>query len=177
MKKVFVVVQALAVITAIVSSLASRANAVPVTFSYQGVISRSDAFGGADVTAFAAFLGQTIKAQFTFESDPALNPDQVPSSTSVGRYEVSSFSAELGNLHYSSTAPYRLRVEDNGRFGTQNLDLYQVAPYSSSSAQVSGQEIGGVSPSSIVFNRLQFVGQFFNCTSRWFFAVDSAGSR
>ena len=129
--------RAAAVIGLFAGLSASPAWAAVITFAYEGTVDSTS--GGA---AFDAFLGQTIRIEYTFDSTTA---DIFPADPNAGRYPaVLSMTATAGP--YSATAADgRITVWDNV-FG---MDRYRVDGLS-----LSGAPIGGL-PLDQIFIDLQ----------------------
>lgn len=76
----------------------SPSHAVPITFSYDGVVNIGVGF--PDSAPFAAFLGETIRMVYTFES---ATPDSNPSANGDYLGAVASVELFLGSSIYTAT--------------------------------------------------------------------------
>ncbi len=131
-----------------------------VTYAYEGEIeiSNSQVFdfsSGSAVTyqdpavqaAFDPFVGQTIRMTFSFEDDPALNPDRWNTNPNARAIAVQEVIVTFAGLTFTSSG--YLRIQNNGSFGTQPLpaDLYGVEHTDIDTftfPAVSGPTVGGL---------------------------------
>ncbi len=116
----------------------STAQADLITFAYEGTIDQTT--GGA---AFDAFLGETIRIEYTFESTTADNE----SDPSIGVYQdpLGTTTLTVGSNIYSSGVD--VIVGNNLVAGSATFDFYDIAP----AGPVSGPLVGGATEVSFIF--------------------------
>ena len=113
------------------------AQAATITFAYEGII--DFAIGGA---AFDAFLGETLRIEYTFDDTAMGNVDLIASSSSGG-YTLSTYTATVGGNSYNGVgnAFSSIFVNDDLFDGLNVVDRYLVTL---NSAGAVGPAIGGL---------------------------------
>ncbi len=127
----------------------STAQADLITFAYEGTIDHAS--GGA---AFDAFLGETIRFEYTFESTTA---DSDPDPT-LGFYQdpTGALTLTVGSSIYSSGID--INVANNFFAEGDTIDDYSV----DAAGPVTGPLIGGAHDIAFTFRMLDFTHTAFN---------------
>jgi hypothetical protein len=112
----------------------SSAHAAPITFAYQGIVDSTT--GGA---AFDAFMGETIRLEYTF--DPDFDLDALPGDFDRGFYPdvITAISATVGG--YSATGSGGSIFVSAENFMAVE-DEYSVV--AGAGGDISGPDIGGL---------------------------------
>ena len=130
--------------TVLTLPLAAPSHSAPITFAYEGTVNLAN--GGAP---FDAFLGQTLRIEYTFEST---TPD-THGSTARGIYinAISSLTLTAGS--YSASAGIGTIIANNNLGGA---DSYQVVSLSPSGAPIGGIPLASVELSFSDFTQTAF---------------------
>ncbi len=110
----------------------STAQANLLTFTYEGIVNNTR--GGA---AFDAFLGETLKLEYTFDTTAA---DSDPGNLR-GEYALQSMVFTLGNNTYNANLPATLDVHNQHSFFVDKYDVETRADN-----DLTGPSIDGISP-------------------------------
>ena len=127
--------EVLCLVLAVALSLASfsTAQAVPITFAYEGTVTRT-----SNDPNFRAFIGEKFHVEYTFEST---TPDINPASANIGIYRnaVTRLDVRLGGNHYFGNTGTIVIWNDYIADPTPGVptDFYQVSDL------VTGPEVGG----------------------------------
>ncbi len=101
------------------------AQAATITFAYEGII--DFAAGGA---AFDAFLGETLRIEYTFD-DTAMGNVDLNASSSAGGYTLSTYTATVGSNSYNGVGSSSSDIsvtDDTFSNGSSFFDRYLVTP-------------------------------------------------
>ena len=117
--------------------VSSLTQAALVTFAYEGTVNQVNLSAGLDNLTFQAFLGETMRMEYTFESTSV---DSNP-NVAVGEYDFISARLTLGSNDYvNGLSSNELTVGDG------LSDLYNLVV-----DNALGPDTGGISPFSFAF--------------------------
>lgn len=144
MRRIFVL--SLLVPAVLAFSVASQA--VPVTFSYSGIVKRTDGF--PDSAPFETFLGETMVLTYTFESSAA---DSNKSANGDYLGSITAFEVTVGANTYSA---------ESGNIIITNNDVNPDQYLVDISSGLNGPGVGGISVMDFRLNFSDFTHSVFD---------------